>query len=334
MKNDTKLKGLIAFDMDGVLVDVSGSYRETVRHAARYFWRGARGWDDLPDPLFPLSDLARVKQGGGLNNDWDLTFVVINLLFTRVKGETAPPEGVDKWSAYRAAMRRLDVSILARYLATEENPLTRLLEENGRPRCEFAAALYAGDVGSGNVVKQIFQEIYLGESLFESTYGTEARVYKGRGYIERERLLIDPAILEALSGDYHLAVATGRPKIEAWHALDRFGIGRFFSPVLTLDDCLAEEGRIYRKEGKKVTLSKPDPYMLVAVRRFFATDFPRLLYIGDMPDDMAAAANAGFEGIGILISAIDKDRLREDLLRGGACRIIDDFEGLPGVLRN
>ena len=55
-----KPRGLIVFDMDGVIVDVSKSYRETVRQTARLFFQGARGWSELPDPLFSLSDLARV----------------------------------------------------------------------------------------------------------------------------------------------------------------------------------------------------------------------------------------------------------------------------------
>ncbi|MCL5807999.1 MAG: hypothetical protein M1418_05570 [Deltaproteobacteria bacterium] len=46
-----KLPKLIVFDMDGVLIDVSGSYRETVRKAARLFFAGAKGFESLPDPL-------------------------------------------------------------------------------------------------------------------------------------------------------------------------------------------------------------------------------------------------------------------------------------------
>ena len=33
-------KKLIVFDMDGVIVDVSGSYREAVRQTARLFLKG------------------------------------------------------------------------------------------------------------------------------------------------------------------------------------------------------------------------------------------------------------------------------------------------------
>ncbi|MBW1891762.1 MAG: hypothetical protein JRI93_14850, partial [Deltaproteobacteria bacterium] len=70
---------LIVFDMDGVIVDVSRSYRDTVRRTARLFFNGILSEEDLPDPLFSLTDLARVKQAGGLNNDWELTYHVLSL---------------------------------------------------------------------------------------------------------------------------------------------------------------------------------------------------------------------------------------------------------------
>jgi len=85
---------LIVFDMDGVIVDVSRSYRDTIRQTVRLFLKGAHSWENLPDPLFPFSDLARVKQSGGLNNDWDLTFLVISLLFTVTEPSHSKREGL------------------------------------------------------------------------------------------------------------------------------------------------------------------------------------------------------------------------------------------------
>ena len=329
-----KSRGLIIFDMDGVIIDVSRSYRDTVRQTARLFFKGAHAWDDLPNPLFPLSDLARVKQSGGLNNDWDLTFVVINLLFTLLKGPTIL-EGNDTWSAYQKAMSRIDVSDLARFLKTEGTLLTRLLDEKGKLTHEFVDSLYSGDVGSGNIIKQIFQEIYLGSDLFESTYGVQAEVYHGDGYINKETLLVDKAVLEQLTENNILAIATGRPKAEADYPLDQFSIKNFFDTVYTLDHCLKEEARILKTEGKKVSLSKPDPYMLDAVAGAIKHEVSKCYYIGDMPDDMLAAARAGagFTGIGILMSSPDKERLREDMMRAGADHIIDDFKGLMKIVQ-
>jgi HAD superfamily hydrolase (TIGR01548 family) len=57
------MEGVIVFDMDGVLVDVSQSYRETVRAAVRSF-----GGPDVSHER-----IQDYKNSGGWNNDWALT---------------------------------------------------------------------------------------------------------------------------------------------------------------------------------------------------------------------------------------------------------------------
>ncbi len=145
---------------------------------------------------------------------------------------------------------------------------------------------------------------------------------------------MDKAILEQLAENNILAIATGRPKAEADYPLDQFSIKKFFEAVYTLDDCLKEEDRILKTEGKKISLSKPDPYMLDAVAGAIKQAVSKYYYIGDMPDDMLAAARAdtGFTGVGILMSTPDKERLRENMMRAGADHIVDDFRGLMKIV--
>lgn len=328
-----KPQGLIVFDMDGVIIDVSGSYRETVRQTARLFFRGAGSWKDLPDPLFSLTDLARVKQSGGLNNDWDLTFLIINLLFALVKGPTNQQDP-DPWTRHNKIISGCDVAALSQFLNSTKNPITSLMQKAGKQKHEFITGLYTGDVGSGNIIKQIFQEIYLGKKMFEATYGIPAKVYHHKGYINREKLIVDRSILERLSRSNILAIATGRPKVEADYPLDYFGLRKFFKVIYTLDDCIKEEERIYKNEKRRVSLSKPDPYMLDAIAGIQKHNVSGFYYIGDMPDDMVAASRsgAGFAGIGILKSSSDKDRLKEDLLQAGADYIIENFGQLYTII--
>jgi HAD superfamily phosphatase len=328
-----KSKALIVFDMDGVIIDVSRSYRDTVRQTARLFFKGARSWKDLPDPLFSLTDLAGVKQSGGLNNDWDLTFLVITLLFTLVKGPTYDQDP-DPWARHNKVIGSCDVTALSQFLNSEKSPVTDLLKKNGKQKNEFISGLFTGDVGSGNIIKQIFQEIYLGKEMFEATYKVPAKMYHEKGLINKERLLLDRSVLENLSKTNILAMATGRPKVEADFPLDAFDLRKFFKIIYTLDDCIKEEQKIYKIEKKSVSLSKPDPYMLDAIAEIQKHNVSGFYYIGDMPDDMAAASRsrAGFVGIGILISSSDKDKLKQDLLQAGADYIIEDFEALENII--
>ncbi len=328
-----KPKNLIVFDMDGVIMDVSHSYRDVVRQTTRQFFGPAGAAEHLPEPLFELSDLAAVKQSGGLNNDWDLTSVVINLLYSLVD-KAIVHQSENPWIRYRETISRCDVTVIAEYLNATKQPLASLLKDRGKPKDRFISELYQGDVGSGNIIKQIFQEIYLGPELFQDTYHMEAKIYRGEGYILREKLLLDLSILEELSRENSLAIATGRPKSEAEYPLNHFGLKQFFPLVLTLDDCVSEEKRILAEEGRVVSLSKPDPYMLDAIAESHRKAASNFFYIGDMPDDMLAAARSrfGFKSIGILISAPDKSSLKENLQRAGADYIVEDFESLKEII--
>jgi HAD superfamily hydrolase (TIGR01548 family) len=67
MKKHIKNLEAILFDMDGVLVDVSSSYRIVIKKTAEYF---------LKEEVSHL-EVARYKLKGGYNNDWDLTEAII-----------------------------------------------------------------------------------------------------------------------------------------------------------------------------------------------------------------------------------------------------------------
>ena len=103
---------------------------------------------------------------------------------------------------------------------------------------------------------------------------------------------------------------------------------------MTLDDCIREEKRIFREEGKSVSLSKPNPFMLEAIVANQKEVINDYFYIGDMPDDVLAAARSrvNFKSIGILVSASDKSGLKRELQRAGANYIVEDFEGLKKII--
>lgn len=328
-----KKKNLIVFDMDGVIVDVSESYREAVRQTARLFFRGAPGWDSLPEPLFSLSDLAVIKQSGGLNNDWALTYHILDLMMTQVRVPELLDE-TDPWLLHEKTLQVCDLERLVDFLASHASPLENLQQKSGKRHSHFIQKMSSNDVGSGNVIKQIFQEIYLGRKLFKTTYNLPASTDTGEGLITRETLLIAPAVFQSLATGNLLALATGRPQAEADYALDHFEIRPYFSSVFSLDDCIRKEISILKKEHKTVSLSKPHPFMLDAIAQIHAHEALQRYYIGDMPDDMLAANRSGYgyTGVGIVISAPDKTKLQQALLASGAEHVIQDIADLHDIL--
>ncbi len=319
------MKKLIIFDMDGVIIDVSSSYRDSVRKTVSIFLRPCLNSAMLPDPLFNLSDLAFLKGTGGLNNDWDLTHKVITLMFSKIQGKKES-KNREEW----------DVRELAFFLKSSDKPIEHLFNEAGKLNFKEVDFFYKGniksDVGSGNIIKQIFQEVYLGEMLFSKTYGFPAQYYFGDGFILKEKLLIEKKMLSFLAEANTLAIATGRPEMEALYPVKKHNIN-FFKKILTLDDCTKAEKEEYEKNSIKVSLGKPNPFMLDAIAAYYENsgELPqKLYYIGDMPDDMIAAKQSKyiFCAVGVTYSAPDKKNSESRLKEAGADYIVNSPQEL------
>ena len=306
------MKKLTVFDMDGVLIDVSMSYRSATVRTPYIFLQQCRNSSLLPDPLFSVDELSVLKELGGLNNDWDMTHRVLALLLSAVDTSGEP----ESW----------DVAPLAGFLAAEKKPLTLLCRE-GKLSAR-ADDFYRGDVGSGNIIKQIFQEVYLGPGLFEKTYGFSPEYYVGEGYIHREKLLVKKEILSRLAERSILAIATGRPLKEALYPLEINGLD-MFSAVLSHDHCMAESERVFRETGKNVSFLKPSPFMLDEIMKQYG-DAVDLTYVGDTGDDMKTAAGSvhPFRAAGVTYSAADEKEAERRLLECGADIIIRKPEEL------
>jgi HAD superfamily hydrolase (TIGR01548 family) len=320
---------LIVFDMDGVLIDVSGSYREAARKTARRFLAGAKGCEKLPEPLFPMEDLAHLKESGGLNNDWELTAALLHLLFLHI--ETVAPCRPAKNTPFEETIKMCSVCGLADFLRKSQTPLMSLQRQHLGGKSFFVDSCFRGDVKTGNVIKRMFQEIYLGSSLFRSTYGIAPKFSSCDGLINNESLLCDKELLKRLAESNTLAIATGRPAVEANYTLRRFKIEDYFKEVITLDDVAAKERAVRDATGKTVMLSKPHPFMLDFLAEKTIGPFERLAYIGDMPDDMqaASASKNGYRGIGVVSASPDPAGSRKRLLEAGAKDVIEHLSELP-----
>ena len=330
-----KEKPLLILDMDGVIVDVTGSYREVVRRTVLCYLEKVVGVRDLAEHSVSLGDVSAFKKSGGLNNDWELTYELINTVLGRYFDRENTPlagrirtlsEVEDDRELLAKCRSILGVSDRRSLARLGETPVSRFYSahrSSRRGRSPFL--LNRGEVKSGNLVKRIFQEFYLGKKLFTDTYGEDPLFYDGRGYITEETLVPEPERLEELERRCVLSIATGRPFAEAAYALARFGITRLFAAVITEDDVVKEE----RRSGG--TLRKPHPFMLNRCsERCGYGEADTVFYAGDMPDDMVAGERAevvplGFIYDGLDISADEREAHRKLLLQNGARRVFGNF---------
>ncbi|MGI8989658.1 MAG: HAD-IA family hydrolase [Bryobacteraceae bacterium] len=140
---------LLVFDMDGVLVDVTESYRETIQRTVEHF-TGRRIARDL---------IQDYKNRGGFNDDWKLSHQLIQDL----GGSAAYPEIVDRFQAIFHGDGSDGLILRERWLAAD-GLFNRLAEKydlaifTGRLRWEadvtlqrFAPNLFCPIIGADNV---------------------------------------------------------------------------------------------------------------------------------------------------------------------------------------
>lgn len=329
---------LIIFDMDGVLIDVTGSYREVTRQTVILYLSSVIGAKVSRD-FITLEDVDAIKKSGGLNNDWDLSYAIINTilhyffdsqntesmhLFTEVKSLNTDEKIFERLDSIQVYLNTQDLEIR---LGTIEIPEAYFKMRKEAEHSPFL--LNHGDVGTGNLAKRIFQELYLGEDLFQKIYAEFPLFYHDQGYINREVLIPSLSQLKKLASCNRLSIATGRPGVEAHYALTQFGLSDIFSSVVTEDDIVNGEKKV------KIPLRKPHPYSLeLCMERCGYERGDSIYYIGDMPDDMKASLRAGITPIGFVNNSGIKPELMSKnehcklLMENGATRVFFLYDDL------
>ena len=292
---------LLIFDMDGVLIDVSKSYRETIRQTVHIYLETCLGFQMGKKGPTSEEDITLFKSIGGFNNDWDLTSALLLYLLS-ISG-LPPSKKKNRFSSIEEIVSYLREKS-SRFLQKNTiqltgKQITSFIKEvkalGGRLKGVLRTSAGSwdgwvyrfGKLNKENLVKRIFQEVYLGNQ-FTSHYHLPPLFYKKKGLYQREKLLITKEVLSSLRKKIQMGIASGRPRFEAELALKRFCLLPYFNSVVTLDECMEEEARIFRSTGRQMRFSKPHPYSLLRVIQEIGIPNPQCGYVGDVVDDMLA----------------------------------------------
>lgn len=341
---------ILVFDMDGVLVDVSKSYRETIKRTVALYLKRALGLKGDAGPLVSDADIVAFKEIGGMNNDWDVTTGLLYYFVTLLEGqEPGIPHVMESMDEVISFLRKNRARIrggIGEIVRRKDIPGFQQQARRGGAGLEAVRKALnskktrfifgAGDLKGGNVVKRIFQEVYLGPH-FRSIHGLSPLFYSGKGLFESERLLVKKESLSILSHRVRMGIASGRPRAEALLGLRNFDIEHYFRRLVTLEDCEGEQERILRLEGKRVNLSKPNPFAIIRAVRELSQGKARCAYVGDIPDDIEAANRAKREidivSVGCLAPYRDKEKARKSFMEMKADLIIDGVDDLVGLMQ-
>ncbi len=322
---------IVIWDIDGVLIYVVDSYRKAIVDTVQYYFSECVGLK-LEKSLMDRANTQEFKLAGGFNDDWELTYAAILCYLSELISNMGKkpdlefrPEDIDGMlkglkdlgSVYGGGPLELDLGQVTKRirehgggLSATEKTLSELFGED----LEIARKFFFPEL-----IKRIFDEMYLGKDLFYKKYGENPRFYGGKGLISKERPLVDLKTLLELQKRYYFGIVTGRERFEAEFSLKKHGLQNIFSSDLM----------ITREDTRE---KKPSPQPLLECRKRICEEYglsvdTKAVYIGDSIDDLKAARNADFYFVAIL-SGIEKvkeiDILRKEFQDMKCDLIVDD----------
>lgn len=254
----------ILLDVDGVILDVSESYRVCIMETVQWYAREILQIEDNA-PLIEGEDIEGFKMAGGFNSDWDLTnaavmFIIAKKVISKASDTQTVVSHEPGWEYFTSEIKRRGGG-----LPVAEMFVLEMLTPGQRR--DFAHAYRP------RVATQVFQEMYGGEDACKDLYGFEPEYIHGEGLYKNEKVLLDKELLKSLSSRYKIGLLTGRTKNETKLAMKFVGLQIPETRWMTDDD------------GVK----KPDGQALILLRE--KVDFKCGVYVGDTMDDLHVVQN-------------------------------------------
>jgi len=160
------LRPLLVFDMDGVLIDVSNSYRVAIKETSEEFTKAK----------VTLEEIQSFKEKGGYNNDWDLTRAIIESRGIRAEREKV----IEAFQKRYLKLMPGEKWLFNKPLLKELSAQYRFVIFTGRPKSEAIFAL------KNNQVETYFDAIIAMEDVGEQKPNPEGLLKLKEEYPSQE----------------------------------------------------------------------------------------------------------------------------------------------------
>ncbi len=354
----------IAVDFDGVISSASRLFYEGISRTVEHYHRAILGLEG-PAGIRLVNDgeISALKGTGLFNNDWDLTRILIAyylaLAFRELEGGSGGGGPLDAPEGLGDRLRSKGAGLKALIEAKRKFPLEALASKlkgaglggmdaldavvgfvipGQRWEALRAIRSLVGFDGEGeDLVKDLFEAIYLGDDLYRRFYGREPPFAFREGLMALERPLPTEDSLRRLSAKFgRLGVYSERSRAQAEYLLGRWGLSDAFDlrSSFFVED-IAGCAPSANSPGPAMGKPNPEPFL-----RFLAPFAGGLgaIYVGDSLSDLYLVRNAnalGCRGVcfaGALSDCLDPGAMAIAFRSEGASAIIWDLNQLPKVL--
>jgi len=303
--NHADIDSLI-FDCDGVLIDITKSYDQTIITTAKYVLETLANIDDSIDIDFKIID--GFKSTGGFNDEVDLTYAAIISIVAAKKLKKDQTEFI--------------FTVIENSDSTGIKSVENFLK-NQVDISEIVNQLSYPGSHKENVLYQIFDQLFYGPELYSKLFKANSK-FSDPGLIENDDVILDDELCIKLQKKFgnQISMVTGRGKESVSYSLKNL-LQKFDLPNSVF---LEDESR---------DLAKPNPQALVD--SIHGMSSKSCLYVGDSMEDFIMAKKATILGnkttfcgiIGTSKNPQEKLKLFEE---NGAILVLDSITLLPKVL--
>jgi len=303
--NDVEIDSLI-FDCDGVLIDITKSYDQTIITTAKYVLETLANIDDSIDIDFKIID--GFKSTGGFNDEVDLTYATILSIVAAKKLKK------DQTEFIFTVIKNSDstgIKSVEHFLKNQVD-ISKIINQLSYPGSH-----------KENILYQIFDQLFYGPELYLKLFKNNSK-FSNSGLIENDDVILNDELCIKLQKKFgnQISMVTGRGKESVSYSLKNL-LQKF---DLHNSVFLEDESR---------DLAKPNPQALV--NSINGMNSKSCLYVGDSMEDFIMAKKATILGnkttfCGIIGTSKNPQEKLKLFEQNGAILVLDSITLLPKVL--
>ena len=301
----TKFDSII-FDCDGVLVDITNSYDQTIVKTAKYVLETLAKINDSIQIDFKIID--GFKSTGGFNDEVDLTYAAILSIVAAKKLKKDQTEFINLVinNSDSTGIKSVETFI------KNQVDISEIIEQLSYPGSH-----------KDNILYQIFDQLFYGPELYSKLFKNTSK-FSESGLIENDIVIFNNDLADKLENKFHkqISMVTGRGKESVKYSLKNL-----------LEKFDLQNSMFLEDEPRE--LAKPNPQSLV--NSITGMNSKSCLYVGDSMEDFIMAKKATILGnnttfCGIIGTSKNPEEKLQLFGENEAILVLDSINLLPKVL--
>ena len=296
----------IIFDCDGVLVDITNSYDQTIVKTTKYVLETLAKINDSIQIDFKIID--GFKSTGGFNDEVDLTYAAILSIVAAKKLKKDQTEFINLVidNSDSTGIKSVETFI------KNQVDISEIIEQLSYPGSH-----------KDNILYQIFDQLFYGPELYSKLFKNTSK-FSEPGLIENDVVIFNNDLADKLGNKFHnqISMVTGRGKESVKYSLKQL-----------LDKFDLQNSMFLEDEPRE--LAKPNPQSLV--NSITGMNSKSCLYVGDSMEDFIMAKKATILGnnttfCGIIGTSKNPEEKLQLFEQNEAILVLDSINLLPKVL--